>query len=280
MKKNDSITSISGGLTSAYMAVNYPTKYNVFALVTTNNKSCIYPDSKIRKIVSEKIQKDFIGTLEDDKIIRTILDLEQFMGRKIDWVSGKTFDELLAEKKMLPNMFRRFCTSSLKMDPIFNYWKKNINDPVIMNIGFRANEINRAKNLLKKTNKEGLSEYKTIIGKHPSGKNKWASIAWRYPNFPLVSDAIERPEIIKYWDKKPVVFSKYNNCVGCFNAKAQKLKEQYILNPAKYNWFADKEKEIGGYFKKDVNYEKLKSVNFTMKINFSENKCSSGFCGI
>jgi len=120
MEKNDSITSISGGLTSAYMAVKYPTKYNIFALVTTNDKKCIYPDPKIRQIVSDRIGKEFIGTLEDDKIIKTILQLEQFMGKKIDWVAGKTFDELLQQKKMLPNMFARFCTSSFPCQVIFS----------------------------------------------------------------------------------------------------------------------------------------------------------------
>lgn len=84
----EKVTSISGGETSAYLAVKYPTKYNVFALVTTNDVNCQYPDAKVRQIVSDKIGKEFIGTLEDDVIIKTILDLEQFLGKKIDWVSG------------------------------------------------------------------------------------------------------------------------------------------------------------------------------------------------
>ena len=68
------VNSLSGGQTSSYIAANYPADYNVFALVTTDDKSCIYPDKKIRQIVSDKINKEFIGTLEDDLIITTILD--------------------------------------------------------------------------------------------------------------------------------------------------------------------------------------------------------------
>ena len=66
------VNSISGGKTSAYLAANYPAEYNVFALVRTNDKKCIYPDAKVRQMVSDKIGKEFIGTLEDDFIINTI----------------------------------------------------------------------------------------------------------------------------------------------------------------------------------------------------------------
>lgn len=70
------VNSISGGQTSAYIAANYLADYNVFALVTTDDKNCLYPDAKVRQLVSDKIGKEFIGTLEDDVIINTILDLE------------------------------------------------------------------------------------------------------------------------------------------------------------------------------------------------------------
>jgi len=50
-----SVNSLSGGETSSYMAVKYPTDYNIFALVRTNNKKLLFPDAKIRQIVSDKI---------------------------------------------------------------------------------------------------------------------------------------------------------------------------------------------------------------------------------
>ena len=58
------VNSLSGGKTSSYIAANYPADYNVFALVRTNDKNCLYPDKKIRQIVSDKIGIEFIGTLE------------------------------------------------------------------------------------------------------------------------------------------------------------------------------------------------------------------------
>lgn len=89
------VTSISGGQTSAYIAANYPADELVFALVRTNDPECKFPDAGLRKKVSRRIGKEFNGTLEDDMIIYTIFDLEQYLGRKIHWVSGVTFEKCL-----------------------------------------------------------------------------------------------------------------------------------------------------------------------------------------
>ena len=71
------VNCLSGGKTSSYIAANYKSDHNVFALVRTNDIKCIFPDKKIRQIVSDKLGLEFIGTLEDDMIIYTMLDLEQ-----------------------------------------------------------------------------------------------------------------------------------------------------------------------------------------------------------
>ena len=68
-KEMKTVNSISGGKTSAYVMANYRADYNVFSLVRTDDKNCIFPDSKIRQIVSDKIGQEFIGTLEMDTII-------------------------------------------------------------------------------------------------------------------------------------------------------------------------------------------------------------------
>ena len=98
------------GKRSSYIAANYPADFNVFALVRTSDPECIFPE-KIRQIVSDKIGTEFIGTLEDDMIIYTILDLEQYIGQKIEWVTGKTFDEIVLRKNgtgtYLPKCFSK-----------------------------------------------------------------------------------------------------------------------------------------------------------------------------
>jgi len=124
MKK---VNSLSGGKTSSYIAANYPADYNVFSLVRTDDKKCLFPDAKIRQEVSDRLGNEFIGTLEEDAIIYTMLDLEQYIGSKIDWVSGKTFDDSILRGKdgkvQLPTPMRRFCTVEMKIEPIFNLWK-------------------------------------------------------------------------------------------------------------------------------------------------------------
>ena len=47
-----SVNSVSGGKTSAYVMANYPADYNIFALVRTDDKNCLFPDKKIRQIIS------------------------------------------------------------------------------------------------------------------------------------------------------------------------------------------------------------------------------------
>ena len=58
-------------------------------------------------MVSDRLGVEFIGTLEDDMIIYTIFDLEQFIGQKIHWVTGKTFDEVITRSKNTCQMSRR-----------------------------------------------------------------------------------------------------------------------------------------------------------------------------
>ena len=81
-------------------------------------------------MVEDRIGKPFIATAEDDKIIYTMLDLEQYIGRAIKWVTGPTFDEVVEKGGgTLPNVRRRFCTTQLKLNPIFDWWRETINEP-------------------------------------------------------------------------------------------------------------------------------------------------------
>ena len=166
------VNSISGGKTSSYIAANYPADYNVFALVRTNEKSCLYPDKKLRQIVSDKIGVEFIGTLEQDNIIKVMLDLEQFIGKEITWLSPKTFDDVISQYKgkngsnYLPNLMTRYCTTDMKMKPIFEWWQKEINEVVEMRIGFRATEMNRAKRVIEKLKEVSFADgyYNNCVG--------------------------------------------------------------------------------------------------------------------
>ena len=279
------VNSISGGKTSAYIAANYPADYDVFSLVRTSDKNCLYPDKKLRQIVSDKIGTEFIGTLEDDVIIHTILDLEQFIGREITWVTGKTFDEIIlrGNKKYLPNVTQRFCTTQMKLDPIFKWWQKEIGKPIETRIGYRANEHNRAKTMLSKLNQDGLSTYKTIVGKRGT-RNKWAEIGWQKPVFPLINDNIYKDQVEKYWKDKNVSFAYMNNCIGCFHRNAALLKLMSEKHPNKFNWFIEAEQDTGynvRTFKNGITYKQIKhSLKQIPLFEDDFNECDSGYCGI
>ena len=61
------ITSISGGKTSAYLAKHYPTDYNIFALVRIEDSRCTPKDKTlVQKISTSELEvdakQDFVPT--------------------------------------------------------------------------------------------------------------------------------------------------------------------------------------------------------------------------
>ena len=279
------LNSLSGGKTSSYIAANYPADYDVFALVRTDDKNCMFPDKRLRQEVSDRIGKEFIGTLEDDTIIYTILDLEQFIGRKITWVSGKTFDEITKrkDKVYLPNKVQRFCTVQMKIEPMFYWWAKNIGKPTETRIGFRANETRRANNMLERCNDDGLSVFKATFEKHSDGRNKWVDVPYQKPSFPLIKDNIRKDQVEEYWKDKPVRFAWMNNCVGCFHKTPLLLRKMFDKHPNKLEWFAKQERESinGASWRSDILYDDVKKWNSQFELFDDDfNECDSGYCGV
>lgn len=278
------VNSLSGGKTSSYIAANYPADYDVFALVRIEDEKSKFPDAKIRQEVEDRIQSPFIGTAEDDTIIYTMLDLEQYIGRPITWITGKTFDKVLDTAGTLPDPLRRYCTNQMKMQPMFDWWRKEINEPCEFRLGFRANETERANRTSSKTNSDGFLEMKAIVGKRGS-RNKWGMIAWQKPTYPLIQDNIYKDKIELYWQDKPVRFAWMNNCVGCFHKHPILIRKMYDKHPTKIEWFASKERIK---HQKDVWYkDKNLSFNDIIKWNpqfelFDDdfNECDSGYCGL
>ena len=281
------VNSLSGGKTSSYIAANYPADYNVFSLVRTDDKKCIFPDAKVRQMVSDRLGTEFIGTLEEDMIIYTMLDLEQFIGSKIDWVTGKTFDETIARKGgkvQLPSVAQRFCTVDMKLQPIFDWWRKEINEVVEMRIGFRANEQRRSKTMLERTNKNGNLEFKTIVGRTKTGnRNRWANIEWQKPSFPLIETPTFKDSIENYWSDKKVRFAYLNNCIGCFHRSPVLLKHMSEKHPNKFEWFVKSEENCYGKwgFKNGMKYKDIKkSFKQIQLFDDDFNECDSGYCGL
>lgn len=282
------INSLSGGKTSSYIAANYPADYDVFSLVRIEEERCKFPDEKIRKEVEDRIQAPFIGTAEDDTIIYTMLDLEQYIGRKITWVTGKTFEQTVKSYKMknggyyLPNKVTRYCTTDMKTIPIAEWRYKTIKDEVVMRFGYRANEQGRAKRMMEKLNERGQTEVKIVTGRTKTGnQNKWTTIDYCAPEFPLIEANIYKDNVEEYWKEKPVRFAYMNNCVGCWWRSPLLLKKMHEKHPSKMQWFADLEEEAGSTFRSDVRYSDIIKWKPQARLFDNEfNECDSGYCGL
>tara|TARA_R110001599_G_scaffold262397_1_gene462942 strand:- start:841 stop:1680 length:840 start_codon:yes stop_codon:yes gene_type:complete len=276
------VNSLSGGKSSSYIGINYPADHNVFSLIRTNDKLCQYPDKKVRQIVSDLIGCQFEGTTEQDSIIKIMLDLSEKID--IDWVTGKTFDDVIKEKgNYLPNVMVRYCTTELKMKPIFDWWQKELNEVCEMRIGFRKGEEKRAERMMEKLNDNGNEEIKVIVGKRGS-MNKWGMVEWRKPIFPLIKDGIKAIDINNYWNKTDLVeFEKgyYNNCVGCFHRSPLFLNKMSQDHKNKMEWFSKMEKETGNTFINGLTYETIMNWNMQTELSFDDfNDCDSGYCGL
>lgn len=280
------VNSLSGGKTSSYVAVNYPADYNIFALVRTDDKKCMFPDAKIRQIVSDRIGKEFIGTLEMDEIIYTMLDLEQYIGKEIIWLSDRTFEEVINTgrrmangKNYLPNQMTRYCTTDMKVKPIAQWCYDNTELPVEMRIGFRANELSRANKMIERAI-DGVENFKFKVGEK-NGRNKWKELPYRKATFPLINNPIFKDTIEEFWKDKPVRFAYKNNCVGCFHRSELFLKHISEKASNKFDWFINQEKENECSFKSGVTYEKIKNHKLQLDL-FDEDfgDCDSGYCGL
>jgi hypothetical protein len=268
------VNSISGGKTSSYMAIHYPADFNVFSLVCIEDKKCTPKDSTLVKYVSNKLDTDFIATVESDKTLVLMMELEQKLGTSIDWVSGKTFEKVIQHRKFLPNMMMRFCTSDMKLDPIFNFCRNNVADVVNMRIGFRFDEKERGER-----NKNN-THYKTIVGKTKNGKqNKWGEIYWRELNFPLIDNKIVNADVIKWSKSSGLVFPEDSNCVGCFHKPIQQLRKNWDDEPLKMQWFSDQEAKMNKKFKKEMSYKDIKKVGLQKEFYFGTGSgCNAGYC--
>jgi hypothetical protein len=267
------INSISGGKTSAYMATHYPADYELFALVLIEDIKCRPKDQSLIKIVSDKIGKEFIATAESDLTLKVVIELEQKIGKEIIWVTGNTFESVNRKAtggKGLPNMQWRFCTTEMKMRPIFDWWFKNIGEKCKMGIGFRYDEKERADIL--------STSFKGIVGRSKNDtQNKWEELEWREGYFPLIENKVTHYQVKQWSEKSGIIFPSDSNCVGCFHKSIQQLRKNFDNEPEKMQWFADQETKAR--WKKEMTYEQIKLVGLQKDFYFGEGSgCQGGFC--
>jgi hypothetical protein len=266
------VNSISGGKTSSYMALNYPADYNIFALVRIEAEYCKPKDESIVKYVSDKIGMDFIATAESDLTLYAVRDLEQKIGKEIVWVTGETFEQVIINKKALPNLMQRFCTTEMKIRPIAEYCLYQIGEIVEMRLGIRYDEMERK-------NQHNTS-FKIQTGCTIKNKRKkWQELEYRALKYPLLQDRINTFHIWKWHLSQNINFPPDSNCVGCFWKHVQQLRKNFDDEPLKMQWFAEQEIIIKRKFKKEMTYNQIKGINLQPEFSFGTGSgCNAGAC--
>lgn len=255
------VTSISGGKTSSMMAVEFPTDHYVFAVVLTDQIEAAPKDKGLLREIQNRLP-NFKASRELDQTLKNVLELEQLIGKRIDWVSADfTFDELIFQttyypsfrsgNPMLPNQRARFCTVQLKLMPIFwhcflNYYEKD--NPVLMNIGFRYDEPQRVEGWTCDNDK-----FKFPFACSISGKKQWQynQIEWRVSHFPMYETGITSEDVKDYWNRKNWVFPSISNCDFCFHHRPIQQQIQAKMYPERAEWWLDIESKTGSTFGKE-----------------------------
>jgi 3'-phosphoadenosine 5'-phosphosulfate sulfotransferase (PAPS reductase)/FAD synthetase len=145
---------------------------------------------------------------------------------------GEPFELLIWQKKYLPNVAARFCTTELKILPMKRYlkslgWKK-----WTAAVGIRADESHRAKK---------------------ESKDRWAY--W----YPLVSAQASKKNVNSFWKSQSFDLNLDNssgstpkgNCDFCFLKSEAILASMAREHPDRAEWWIKMEKQIGSTFRKD-----------------------------
>lgn len=261
------------------MAIHFPADVEIFACVCIDYPDAAPKDLAVLNYVLNKLDGNFIASAEHEKTLKVMMDLEQKLGKEIVWVRGKSFDEVIREAGCLPTWNRRFCTTELKIVPIFKYVYPRYGK-VIMNIGFRGDEFDRRKAGAKNTtihqpyacNLFGLK------------RNKWKLFDWRECQFPL--EKTFHWEIIKYWKEFPEFdFPIDSNCRGCHHKPASLIKQNQLETPEVLEWFSNQEQlkrakgaKICTWHDDMIPYSEKFRMNFSQVIDFDYPMCNSGGC--
>lgn len=304
MAKIKTVNSISGGKTSAYIAVHYPADYELFSLVCTNDNDSKPKDKGLVDYINTKLEKfapefgEFIATAEDDKTLYVMRDLEQYLGREIIWIRGMSFDDVIDKgtQTRLPSWARRYCTEKMKLLPIFLWWFNEIGEKCNMRIGFRFDEFDRMERFF---NNSDPTNFKIPVSCKTYGNKLQVhqNFNWRLCNFPLIKNGVTKEMVGDYWEqngwiggglfeeRRQIIFPAISNCIGCFHKSPETLAAMGEINFTKMKWFADQElKEMGTWLDSKVTYQHLIDNRFEIakevlyEIQVLNQSCDSGGC--
>jgi hypothetical protein len=273
----ETVNSLSGGKTSSYLAVHWPADYEIFSLVCVDDARCGHVDKGVMRYANDKLSDyvgtygEFVGTVESPVILKTMMDLEQKLGKEIIWVRGESFDRVIDRKGALPNQNTRWCTTEMKIRPIFEWCYMNTELPVKMRVGYRMDEMERIERF------STSFKYSDVCRKKNVWQHKWKEIEWRVGDFVLRNTSKER--IDNFWSGEDIVFPKDSNCQMCFWKDAQQILRNSVTNPNQISWANRKEVSTGNRFDFKMTIQQM--LDMPIQLDFFETdgaSCQSGEC--
>src|SRR5690606_28220916 len=121
------------------------------------------------------------------------------IGREIIWLRGMAWEDMLRFKKAIPNIDKRFCTTIMKMQPIFEFLFMYSQLPVKMRVGYRWDELERAERFT------DVWKYSTHCQYQPKSNrwiHRWKEVLWRTGEFPLIDDKVMHFHVRDFWKGK------------------------------------------------------------------------------
>lgn len=140
---------------------------------------------------------------------------------------GEPFDQLIADKKFLPNRSARFCTQELKIEVMRGFMRAEGYDHWTNVVGLRRDEVRR------------------VIDIRAQEPDQWDVAV------PLYDAGVRKPDVVAFWNEQPfrlALESWEGNCDLCF-LKGLKKRERIMRDrPDLVAWWADAEARVGGRF--------------------------------
>jgi len=149
--------------------------------------------------------------------------------------NGEPFEVLINQKKYLPNIAARFCTTELKILPMKRYLTKELGwKKWTACVGIRADEHHRAKT---------------------DSKDRWEY--W----YPLLDAGVSKLDVNKFWSESWFDLKLDNaagstpkgNCDFCFLKSEATLAAMAKQHPERAEWWMRMERERGSTFRKGRN---------------------------
>jgi hypothetical protein len=256
-----SVNSVRGGRSSTYMALHYPSDLYIYACVLTDDIATVIPDKSLRSYCQGKLPNhdwDKSANREAWQNLANMRQLEQLLGKEIIWVSAEySFDGMLENHSFLPNSRARFCTTQLKIEPIYRYLysrfaqgvivnpKNNTQDatnlePFYVQIGFRYGEEKRTDNQCLPI---AIPSHCSLQGQK---RTRWITTKnLRVSAYPLIENQVDAVAISAWANNSAFSFPAITDCDFCFFRTKSEIMAQTIAYPERAKWWLKWEEKVG-----------------------------------